>query len=345
VRRTDCEGEAFVSGIRRREFVILLGGSAAAAWPGAVRAQQGERTRRIGVLAPLSETDAEGQARIAALRKGLQDLGWTEGRNIQIDYRTTAGDPVRADAFAAELVALKPDVIVVAAVSESLSALQRETRTIPIVFTQIHDPVASGFVASLARPGGNVTGFSMFDATTGAKWLELLTQIAPGVTRAGIIYDPGSPSSKDLLPAIESGATTLGLRLSHFAVRNGADIERAVSEFAAKANGGLIVLPGSVIVIHRELIVALEARHRLPAVHALRYFVALGGLASYGVNNIDQYRQAASYVHRILKGERPADLPVQAATKFELLINLKTAKALGLEVPPSLLALADEVIE
>ena len=218
--------------MKRREFIALLGG--AAAWPMAARAQQAERVRRIGVLGPLPETDAEGQARISALRKGLQDLGWTEGRNIQIDYRATAGDPARTHAFAAELVALKPDVIVVAAVSESLFALQRETRTIPIVFTQIHDPVASGFVASLARPGGNLTGFSMFDATTGAKWLELLRQIAPGVTRAGIIYDPGSPSSKDLLPAIEAGARSLGLRLSHFAVRSAAEIERAVGEFAAE---------------------------------------------------------------------------------------------------------------
>jgi putative tryptophan/tyrosine transport system substrate-binding protein len=330
--------------VNRRQLITLLGG--AVTWPLAARAQQrGGQMRRIGVLAPLPETDAEGQARIAALRKGLQDLGWTEGRNIQIDYRATAGDQARSRAYAAELVALKPDVIVVAAVSESLSALQRETRTIPIVFTQIHDPVASGFVASLARPGANVTGFSLFDVTTATKWLELLRQIAPGVTRAGIIYDPGSPSSLDFSPTIEAGASPLGLRLSHFAVRNGAEIERAVSEFGAEANGGLIVLPGSVIVIHRELIVALEARHRLPAVHALRYFVALGGLASYGVDNIDQYRQAASYVHRILKGERPADLPVQAATKFELVINLKTAKALGLDVPPTLLAIADEVIE
>jgi ABC-type uncharacterized transport system substrate-binding protein len=328
----------------RREFITLLGG-AAAAWPVVARAQQPERVRRVGVLAPLPETDAEGQARIAALRSGLQDLGWKEGRNIQIDYRATVGDPARARAYAAELLALKPDVIVVAAVSESLSALQRQTRTIPIVFTQIHDPVASGFVESLARPGANLTGFSLFDATTATKWLELLRQIAPGVTHAGIIYDPGSPSSKDLLPVIEAGAPSLGLRLSHFAVRNGAEIENAVSKFGAEANGGLIVVPGSVIVVHRELIVALEARHRLPAIHAFRYFVALGGLASYGADNIDQYRQAASYVHRILKGERPADLPVQAATKFELVINLKTAKTLGLDVPPTLLARADKVIE
>ena len=329
--------------MNRREFITLLGG--AAAWPLAAQAQQGERMRRIGVLAPLPETDAEGQARIAALRKGLQDWGWTEGRNIQIDYRATAGDPARARAYAAEIVGLKPDVIVVAAVSELLSALKRETSTIPIVFTQIHDPVASGFVASLARPGGNLTGFSLFDASTAAKWLELLRQIAPSVTRAGIIYDPGSPSSRDLLPAIEPAAPSLGLRLTRFGVRNAAEIERAVGEFAAEAGGGLIVVPGSVIVVHRELIVALEARYRLPAVHALRYFVTLGGLASYGVDNIDLYRRTASYVHRILKGEKPADLPVQAATKFELVINLKTAKSLGLEIPPSLLARADEVIE
>jgi putative ABC transport system substrate-binding protein len=271
-------------------------------------------------------------------------LGWTEGRNIRIDYRSTAGDPDRARAHAAELVALKPEVIV-ASTAQVLSALQRETRAVPIVFTQLADPVGDGFVASLARPGGNITGFMLYEFGIGVKWLELLKQIAPSVARVSVIYDPGASSSDGYLSTIEAAAPSLGVRLSRSAVRNAAEIETAVSELAAEPNGGLIVLPGAASVIHRELIVALEARHRLPAVHAYRYFVTLGGLASYGVDNIDLYRKAASYIDRILKGQRPSDLPVQAATKFELVINLKTAKALGLDPPMSLLARTDEVIE
>jgi putative ABC transport system substrate-binding protein len=328
--------------VKRRTFITLLGG--AAAWPLAARAQQPDRIRRIGVLAPLAESDSEGQTRIAALRKGLQDLGWTEGRNIRIDYRSTGGDPDRARAYAAELVALKPEVIV-ASTAGVLTALQRETRAVPIVFTQLADPVGDGFVASLARPGGNITGFMLYEFEIGVKWLELLKQIAPSVTRVSVIYDPGASSSVGYLSTIEGAAPSLGVRSSRSAVRNAADIEYAVGEFAAEPNGGLIVLPGAVSVIHRELIVALEARYRLPAVHAYRYFVALGGLASYGVDNIDLYRKAASYIDRILKGQRPSDLPVQAATKFELAINLKTAKALGLDPPIALLARTDEVIE
>jgi ABC-type uncharacterized transport system substrate-binding protein len=331
--------------MKRREFVTLLG-VAAAAWPLAARAQQpAEGMRRIGVLAPLPESDAEGQARIAALRKGLEDLGWREGRNLRIDYRDIRGDAERARAYAAELVALKPDLIVVAASTDALSALQRLTRTIPIVFIQIADPVSAGFVASWARPGGNVTGFGLYESAIGAKWLELLKQLAPGVTRTGILYDPATTNSLGYMPAIEAAASALGIELSRSAVRDAADIERAMSELATKANVGLIVVPGSVPVIHRELIVALEQRHRLPAVHGYRYFVTLGGLASYGVDNIDLYRQAASYVHRIFKGEKPADLPVQAATRFELVINLKTARTLGLDPPIALLARTDEVIE
>jgi putative ABC transport system substrate-binding protein len=328
--------------MRRRDFISLLGG-AAATLPLAARAQQ-TGVRRVGVLAPLAESDAEGQTRIAALRKGLQDLGWTEGHNIRIEYRSTAGDGDRARAYAAEIVALKPDVIV-ASTENALSALLRETHTVPIVFTQIADPVAGGYVASLARPGGNVTGFTLYEFAIGVKWLELLKQIAPSVNRVAVIYDPGASSADGYLSAIEAGAPSFGVRLSRSAVRNAADIERTVSEFAAESNGGLIVQPGSVVAIHRKLIVALAARHHLPAVHAYRYFVTIGGLASYGVDNIDLYRQAASYVHRILKGERPSDLPVQAATKFELVINLKTAKALGLDPSISLLARTDEVIE
>jgi ABC-type uncharacterized transport system substrate-binding protein len=281
--------------IDRREFITLLGG-ATAAWPLAARAQQPDQMRRIGMLAPLAESDSEGQTRIAALRKGLQDLGWTEGRNIRIDYRSTAGDPDRARAHAAELVALKPEVIV-ASTAQVLSALQRETRAVPIVFTQLADPVGDGFVASLARPGGNITGFMLYEFGIGVKWLELLKQIAPSVARVSVIYDPGASSSDGYLSTIEAAAPSLGVRLSRSAVRNTAEIETAVSELAAEPNGGLIVLPGAASVIHRELIVALEARHRLPAVHAYRYFVTLGGLASYGVDNIDLYSKGG-IVHR-----------------------------------------------
>jgi putative ABC transport system substrate-binding protein len=320
-----------MSHVRRREFITLLGGGAAS-WPLAARAQQTDKVRRIGVLAPLAESDSEGQARIAALRKGLQDLGWTEGRNINIDYRSTAGDPERARAYAAELVALKSEVIV-ASTAAVLTALQRETRTVPIVFTQLADPVGDGFVASLARPGGNITGFMLYEFGIGVKWLELLKQIAPSVTRVSVIYDPAASSSVGFLSTIEAAAPSFGVQLLRSAVRSAAEIQRAISDFAPEPNGGLIILPGAVIVIHRELIVALEARHRLPAVHAYRYFVTLGGLASYGVDNLDLYRKAASYVDRILKGQRPSDLPVQAATKYELAINLKTAKALGLDRP------------
>jgi putative ABC transport system substrate-binding protein len=332
-----------MAGIRRRDF-IAAAGSTAVAWPHATNAQQPERMRRIGVLAPLAENDSEGQTRIAALRKGLQDFGWTEGRNIRVEYRSTAGDGDRARAYAAELVALKPDVMV-ASTENALSALLRETHTVPIVFTQIADPVAGGYVGSLARPGGNVTGFTLYEFAIGAKWLELLKQIAPSITRVAVIFDPEASSADGYLTAIEAGAPSFGVQVFRSAVRNAVDIERAMSEFAAGSNGGLIVQPGSVIAIHRELIVALAARHRLPAVHAYRYFVTIGGLASYGVDNIDLYRQASSYVHRIIKGERPSDLPVQAATKFELVINLKTAKALGLDPSISLLARTDEVIE
>jgi putative tryptophan/tyrosine transport system substrate-binding protein len=327
--------------MRRREFITLLGGTLA--WPLAARAQQAA-VRRIGVLMNLAESDAEGQARIAAFREGLGKLGWTEGRELQIDYRWFAGDPDRARAYAAELVKLKPDVIFAAA-SSSLAPLQRETRSVPIVFAQVADPVAAGFVASMARPGGNITGFAQFEHAIGAKWLELLKQIAPQVTRVAIIYDLANPEAKEYLPVIEAAARSFGVQVSISAVRDAAEIERAIEEFTREPNGGLIPLPTPLMAVHRGLIISLASRHRLPNVYGFRYYPIEGGLASYGVDNIAVFRRAASYVDRILKGEKPSDLPVQQATKFELVINLKTAKALGLDPPISLLARTDEVIE
>jgi putative ABC transport system substrate-binding protein len=328
--------------VKRREFITLLGG-AAAAWPLAARAQPPDRMRRIGGLVNLAEGDSEGQARVAAFREALGKLGWTEDE-LQIDYRWFAGDPDRARAYAAELVKLKPDVIF-AAPSSSLAPLQRETRSVPIVFAQVADPVAAGFVASLARPGGNITGFAQFEYAIGAKWLELIKQIAPQVTRVAIIYDPANPEAKEYLPVIEAAARSLGVQVSISVVRDAAEIERAIEEFTREPNGGLIPLPTPLMAMHRDLIISLARRHRLPNVFALRYYPMAGGLASYGIDTIELYRRAASYVDRILKGEKPGDLPIQQGTKFELVINLKTAKELGLDPPISLLARTDEVIE
>jgi putative ABC transport system substrate-binding protein len=329
--------------MKRREFIMLLGG-AAATWPLAARAQQPERVRRIGVLMGLAENDPEGQARVAAFRQGLEQLGWTDGLNARIDYRWAAGEGSRAVTYAAELVALAPDVIFAGAVS-ALAPLQPATKTIPIVFAQVSDPVGGGFVVSLARPGGNITGFTQYEYTTGVKWLELLKEIAPRVARVAFLYDPANPTSAGFLRTIEPGTPSLGVQVSTYAVRETAEFERAIDAFAAEPNGGLIILPSLSATIHRELIVARVARHSLPVVYPYRLFATSGGLASYGVDNIDMYRRAAGYIDRILKGASPAELPVQQATKFELIINLKTAKALGLEVPPTLLARADEVIE
>jgi putative tryptophan/tyrosine transport system substrate-binding protein len=329
--------------VKRREFITMLGG-AAVAWPVVARAQQPEKMRRIGVLMNLAERDPEGQARIGALREGLAKLGWTEGRELQIEYRWFAGDPDRARAYAAELVKLKPEVIFAGA-TPSVAALQRETRSVPIVFAQVADPVGAGFVASLARPGGNITGFASFEYAIAAKWLELLKQVAPQVTRVAVIYDPTNPETKEYLPVIEAAARSFGVQVSISVVRNAAEIERAIEEFAREPNGGLLPLPSPLMVVHRDLIISLAVRHRLPNVFAYRFYPIGGGLASYGIDNIDLYRRAASYVERILKGEKPGDLPVQQAAKFELVINLKTAKALGLDPPISLLARTDEVIE
>ena len=330
--------------MKRRQFITLLGG-AAAAWPlAAARAQQGERMRRLGVLINLTADDPEGYARITAFAQGLQEAGWTTGRNVRIDYRWGGAGADAMAKYAAELVALAPDVIL-AATSSSVVALQRITRTIPIVFVQVIDPVSAGFVASLARPGGNATGFTIIEYGFSGKWLELLKEVAPRITRVAVIRDPTGLAQMGQMGAIQSVAPSLGVELRPVEARDAGEIERAVTAFARSGNGGLIVLSGNSSLAHRELIVTLAARERLPAVYADRVFVARGGLMSYDTNRIEQYRRAVGYVDRVLKGENPADLPVQAPTKYELAINLKTAKALGLEIPPTLLARADEVIE
>jgi putative ABC transport system substrate-binding protein len=331
------------SHIERRKFLATLGG-AAAAWPLAARAQQPERMRRVGVLMSTAADDSEGQARIAAFLQGLQKSGWAVGRNVQIEYRWTAGAPDRLRSYATELVALAPDVIVTGGASY-VAALQQATRTVPIVFATATDPVGGGLVASLARPGGNVTGFTTFEYGSSAKWLELLKQISPSVMRVAVIRDPSLPTGTGQLGAIQSAAPSFGVELSPVDVRNVAELERAVAAFAQGSNAGLIIQASPLATVHRDLIVAVAARQKLPAVYPERHFVAAGGLISYGPDYPDQYRQAAGYVDRILKGEKPADLPVQAPTKYETVLNLKTAKALGLDVPPTLLARADEVIE
>ena len=326
----------------RREFITLLGG-AAAAWPVAARAQS-ERMRRIGVLTPFAADDSESMTRIAAFLQGLGELGWAVGRNVRIDYRWSAGDPDLTRKAATELVALAPDVIL-ATGTPVTAALQQASLSVPIVFAQVPDPVANGFVASLARPGGNTTGFTTYDYAGSAKWVEVLKEIAPGVTRAAVLRDPTIASGIGQLGAVLAVAPSLGIEMSPIGVRDASEIEGAVTAFAREPNGGLIVLASPLSIVQRKLIIALAARHRLPAVYGLRFFVVDGGLISYGPDSVEPYRRAAGYVDRILKGEKPADLPVQAPTKYDLVINLKTAKALGLEIPATLLARADEVIE
>jgi putative tryptophan/tyrosine transport system substrate-binding protein len=328
--------------MRRRKFITLLGG-AAVAWPLAARAQQRERMRRIGVLIAFTSDDPEGQARLMAFAQGLQELGWTVGRNVRIDTRWAAGDADLYRRYAAELIALAPDVIL-ANGGPALGPLQQATRSIPIVFVNVADPVGGGFVASLARPGGNSTGFTLFEYNTSGKWLELLKEIAPRVTRAAVIRDPTSTSGIGQFAAIQGAAGSLGVELSPIDVRDAGEIERAVTAFARAPNGGLIVTSAG-SAVRRNLIITLADRQRLPAIYPYRYFVTSGGLISYGPDIVDQYRRAAGYVDRILKGEKPADLPVQAPTKYELVLNLKTAKALGLDVAPMVLARVDEVIE
>jgi putative ABC transport system substrate-binding protein len=329
--------------MNRREFITLLGG-AAAAWPVGARAQQPDRVRLIGVLMAADADDPEYQTRIGAFQQGLALLGWTEGRNARIDTRwATNADDIRR--HAAELAALGPDVILAGTGTTTEAPLLYATRIVPIVFVIVIDPVGAGFVASLARPGGNATGFLMFEYGLSAKWLEVLKQIAPAVTRVAVLRDPTIVSGIGQFGAIQSAAPSLRMEASPLNVRDVGDIERDITAFARSANGGVIVTSSPEASRHRDLIVTLAARYRLPAIYSSRYFVTEGGLISYGPDIVDQYRRAASYVDRILKGEKPADLPVQAPTKYELVINLKTAKALDLEVSPTLLARADEVID
>jgi putative ABC transport system substrate-binding protein len=330
--------------MRRREFITLLGGTAAA-WPLAARAQQGGAMRRIGVLtAGTAPQDADMQVRNAAFLQTLQQLGWTVGRNVQIDYRWGMGSAESNRRYAAELVALAPDVIVSTGTA-AVGPLLQATRTVPIVFVSVADPVGAGFVQSLSRPGGNATGFIQFEYSLSGKWLELLKEIAPGVTRAAVVRDPALTSGIGQFAVIQSVASSVGVEVSPINPRDAPEIEGAVEAFAHSSNGGLIVTSSALSVLHRDLIIALAARHKLPAVYYRRYFVASGGLISYGFDLVDQYRRAAGYVDRILKGEKPADLPVQAPTRYELVINMKTARALGLTVPNTVLARADEVIE
>jgi putative ABC transport system substrate-binding protein len=329
--------------VRRRDFISLLGG-AAATLPLTALAEQGERMRRVGVLMNASENDPESQRRVATLVQVLKELGWTEGRNVRIDYRWAAGDTGRAHAFANELVDLQPDVLVGTG-SPQVPALVKATRTIPIVFVNVSDPVGAGIVASLARPGGNVTGFSIQEFQIAGKRLGLLKEIAPTLTRVAVIFLQDSGAHLGMWRETETLAPSLQLKAIAAGVRNAAEIERDITAFAREPNGGLVVLAGSVTQINRELIITLAARHRLPAIYQFQYFAESGGLMAYGSNSVDNYRRAASYVDRILKGEKAADLPVQMPTKYDLVINLKTAKALGLTVPPTLLARADEIIE
>jgi putative tryptophan/tyrosine transport system substrate-binding protein len=329
--------------MRRRDFMTLFGG-AAAAWPILAGAQQGDRMRRIGVLMPLAADNPDAQARTAAFLQGLQQLGWTVGQNVLIDTRWSAGDVASNRKYAAELVALAPDVILTNG-SAAAGPLLQATNTVPIVFMSVTDPVGAGFVDSLARPGGNATGFTSFEYGNSGKWLELLKEIAPRVTRAAVLRDAAIAAGIGQFGAIQSAAPSLGVEVRPLHVRDAGEMERAFAAFARSSNGGLIVTSSSLALDHRELIITLAARHKLPAVYNNRFFVTGGGLISYGPDRIDQFRRAAGYVDRILKGEKPADLPVQAPTKYELVINLKTGKTLGIEIPTTLLARADEVID
>ena len=334
-----------IAKLKRREFITLLGG-AAAAWPLAARGQQAERMRRIGLITNLAADDAEAQARNAAFLQALQQLGWTSGNNVRIDFRFGAGDAERNRRYASELVDFAPDVIV-ATGSPVVEPLRQVTRSVPIIFLQITDPVGAGLVASLAQPGGNMTGFTNYEYGMSGKWLELLKEVAPRLAQLLVLREAGSVSGIGQLAAIQALAPSLGVEFRPADVRDAREIERDLSEFARGSHGerGLIVTASGLAIVHRQLIVTLAARYMLPAVYPLRFYVPDGGLIAYGADTIDPYRRAAAYVDRILKGEKPADLPVQAPTKYELAINLKTAKALGLTVPDKLLALADEVIE
>jgi putative ABC transport system substrate-binding protein len=329
--------------MRRRKFITILG-SAVVVWPLAAHAQQGERMRRIGVLTPLPADLPDAQARHAVFLQALRQLGWTEGGNVRIEARWSAGDPAITRKYAAELVALAPDVILVTG-STGVAPILQATRSIPVVFVIVPDPVGAGYVESLAEPGGNATGFMMFEYDLSAKWLELLKRIAPTVTRAAVLRDAAQTAGIGQFAVIQSVARSVGIDVKAINLRDAAEIERSVAAFARTPNGGLILTAGATSAVHRDLIISLAARYKLPATYQERSYVVAGGLVSYGPNFSDQYPRAAAYVDRILKGEKPGDLPVQAPTKYELVVNLKTAKALGLTVPTTLLASADEVIE
>jgi putative ABC transport system substrate-binding protein len=329
--------------MKRREFITLLGG-AAATWPLTARAQQPDRMRRIGYVTSNAESDPEPQLWVAAFRKGFEELGWTDGRNVRIDYRFGGGDPTLVPKLVKELIALRPEVIV-AATTPAATAVRQQTLSIPVVFVQVPDPVAAGFVTNLARPEGNITGFTNFEFSIGGRWLQAIKECAPGVSRVAVVFDPANPSWAAYLRTIEAAAPSFNVQLTPVGVSNVEEIETNITSFAREPHGALVVLPSAVTTLHRGPTIAMAARHRLPAVYPYRFFVTNGGLMSYGVDVPGLYKQAASYVDRLLKGAKPADLPVQLPTKFELVINLKTAKALGLDVPQTLLGRADEVIE
>jgi putative ABC transport system substrate-binding protein len=343
MRSSNGWGHMRINRLRRREFITLLGGAVMAS-PLVAGAQQAGGVRRVGVLESLAADDPESQSRLAAFVQALGELGWTVGRNVRIDTRWAAGDAERLRRHAAELVALAPDVIL-ASGGFGVGPLLQATRSMPIVFAQVTDPVGAGYVDSLSRPGGNATGFTVFEYGNSGKWLELLKEIAPRVSRVGVLRDPALASGGGQLGAIQALALPLAVELIPIGVRDSKEIERAIASFAHGSNDGLIVTASALTIFHRDLLITLAARHRLPAVYPYKFFVSSGGLISYGTDTTDPYRRAAGYVDRILKGEKPADLPVQAPTKYELAINLKTAKALGIQVPPMLLARADEVME
>jgi putative tryptophan/tyrosine transport system substrate-binding protein len=329
--------------MRRRDFVTLLGGIVVI-WPLAAQSQSGERVRRIGMLMTLARDDPDGRARDEAFRQALQSLGWNDGRNVHIDYRWSAGDAERIRKDATELVALAPDAILTNGAAGTAPLLEA-TRTVPVVFVLVADPVGAGFVSSLAHPRGNATGFVAVEYNIGGKWLELLKDIAPGMTQVAVVRDPAVSAGIGLLGAVQSAAASLGVEVVPVDVRDPSEIERAIAAFTSKSNGGLLVTASAQALAHRDLIIGLAEQYRLPAIYFARSFVTAGGLVSYNPDALDQYRRAAGYIDRILKGEKPADLPVQAPTKYDLVINLKTAKVLGLTIPSSLLATADQVIE
>jgi putative ABC transport system substrate-binding protein len=331
--------------MRRREFIGLLGG-AAVAWPLAARAQQADQVRRIGVLSNIAESDFEAQSMVTALREELRKLGWMDGRNLQVDHRWAAGSPERAAIFAKELVALKPDVIV-AHTTPSVIELRKQTDTIPIVFVQISDPIGAGFIANVARPGGNITGFTNYESAIVGKWVEMLKEIAPSITRVSFLFNPQTAPyvTRYYQEPLETSARSLGLQPLASPVYNAREVESAIIAMGREPGGSFIIMPDSFNIVHRNRVIELAAQHRLPVISPYRFMAEEGGLMAYGIEPVDLFRRAASYVDRLLKGTKPAELPVQAPTKFELVINLKAAKALGLTVPPTLLARADEVIE